>query len=33
MILHENRALFVIFEKAATFRLSSAAKYGWRFKV
>ena len=42
MILHENRlpadahmkyhALFVIFEKAANFYLSSAANYRWRFK-
>ena len=25
-------ALFVIFEKVANFKLSSAAKYRWRFK-
>ena len=42
MILHENRlpaddsheyhALFDNFEKAANFKLSSAANYRWRFK-
>ena len=37
MIYHENclvkyHALFVIFEKAAKFKLSSAANYRWRFK-
>ena len=29
---HETSCLFVVFEKAANFKLSSAANYRWRFK-